>query len=112
MARFYGTIQGARGPASRLGHTRSGLRVTAQSYNGDVEVHLGAGKDDSDCAGIMVCAHGGGQSFCLYHGDVAALRTQEGQKAWIMELVRRHHLRDEIIHEFAEEALRQRAEGA
>ena len=38
MAKFFGTVQGGRGKATRLGH--SGLSVTAQSYEGSVIVNL------------------------------------------------------------------------
>ncbi len=40
MAHFYGTIQGNRGQASRLGSKTSGLSLTAASYQGAVNTHL------------------------------------------------------------------------
>lgn len=40
MARFYGTVQGGRGEASHLVHKNSGLRVSARSYSGDVNIEL------------------------------------------------------------------------
>lgn len=40
MAQFYGTIQGSRGSASRLGDKQSGLQVSAASWSGRVEVDL------------------------------------------------------------------------
>jgi hypothetical protein len=36
MARFYGTLQGARGEATRLGHASSGLHTTTSSWSGRV----------------------------------------------------------------------------
>lgn len=57
MARFYGTIQGARGPASRLGHAASGLDVSACSWQGRVEVGLCA-RDDEDVVHIRAEQHG------------------------------------------------------
>lgn len=46
MARFYGSLQGRRGEATRLGDSSSGLRVEACSWNGKVVVRLGS--EDSD----------------------------------------------------------------
>lgn len=107
MARFYGTIQGGRGQATRLGHANSGLHVTAQSYNGDVVVDLRAEGDRRDDAYIYVRGHGASGQYTLYAGDVSKLLTAEGQKAWIKKLVKSHHLRDEIVREYAEDALRE-----
>lgn len=45
MARFYGQVQGARGPASRLGH--KDLEVVAASWGGAVRTTLFTrGKED------------------------------------------------------------------
>ena len=33
MARFYGTVQGRRGEASRLGDSKSGMRTTCRGWN-------------------------------------------------------------------------------
>lgn len=40
MAHFYGTLQGARGQASRCGSRSSGIRASAQSYSGSVVASL------------------------------------------------------------------------
>lgn len=40
MAHFYGTLQGSRGEASRLGTKASGLQVTAASWDGAIDVSL------------------------------------------------------------------------
>ena len=40
MAHFYGSIQGQRGEATRLGNKNSGLQVTAASWDGAISVHL------------------------------------------------------------------------
>lgn len=57
MARFYGTVQGGRGQANRLGHANTGLEVEACSYQGKVVVHLSA-KDDVDLVNIRADQHG------------------------------------------------------
>ena len=43
MAKFYGTIQGARGPATRLGH--KSIKAAAQSYDGSVITELSYDED-------------------------------------------------------------------
>ncbi len=40
MAQFRGTIEGARGSASRLGHKGSGLKVTANGWDTGARVYL------------------------------------------------------------------------
>ena len=40
MSRLYGTLQGCRGEATRCGSTTSGLRVSAQSYNGSLITYM------------------------------------------------------------------------
>jgi hypothetical protein len=87
MARYYGTIQGARGPASRLGHASGGLSVTAQSFNGDIVVHLYAPdhRSSTDYVEIIARPHGGGQYTTLYNGKISDLLGKGGQD----ELIRR-----------------------
>jgi hypothetical protein len=49
MAHFYGTVEGNRGQASRLGSKVNGLTTTAASWQGAVVVYMrhnkGTGKD-------------------------------------------------------------------
>lgn len=85
MARYYGTIQGARGPTSRLGHR--GLEVTAQSYQGDIVVNFDA-KGDEDRVGIYARPHSGGSYVCLYCGPVAALVDTEERQKFLREIAR------------------------
>jgi hypothetical protein len=40
MAHFFGALQGARGPATRLGSKGSGLTTTAASWNGAIQVEV------------------------------------------------------------------------
>ena len=46
MSEFYGQIVGNRGPASRGGSRESGIHVSAQSWDGSVQVDLRRGKHD------------------------------------------------------------------
>jgi hypothetical protein len=72
MARFRGTVVGNRGTASRLGHTKGGLRVQARSWNGDVQTLL-YDKDGEDWATVIL-TNGKGSSIVLYRGPLADYR--------------------------------------
>lgn len=73
MARFFGTVQGGRGEATRLGHANTGLHVSAQSYHGSVVVML------DDEGGETYVTIGVARRSCrhfdevLYRGPIAAL---------------------------------------
>jgi hypothetical protein len=72
MAHFYGTLQGNRGEASRLGTPNSGLDVTAASWQGAISVRLYA-RGDVDCATIRMRKwHGSGEDKLIYDGPVGA----------------------------------------
>lgn len=72
MARFYGTIKGNRGQATRMGTTASGMRSIAASWSGAVEAHAyasnGADRDSVDVS--LIRWHGEGVSLPLYRGPV------------------------------------------
>jgi len=40
MSKFYATIAGSRGPATRTGTRNSGIKAAAQSYDGSVITYL------------------------------------------------------------------------
>lgn len=72
MAHFRGTLQGARGEASRLGGKGSGLSATAASWEGRVEVSLYY-DESKDCDMARVCLtqhHGRGVYVELYNGPL------------------------------------------
>ena len=73
MAHFYGTLQGARGRVvSRLGHAKTGLCVTAASWQGAVSVELYVDNNDVDCAAVWLTTHNGaGTRRQLYDGPVS-----------------------------------------
>ena len=71
MARFYGSLCGSRGEASRLGTKSSGLRTVAASWNGAVEVQLYE-RDGVDYARVALMPwHGHGAQRELYDGPVS-----------------------------------------
>ena len=71
MAHFYGTLQGVRGEASRLGGKESGLRTVAASWEGSVCVYLSY-ENGCDWATVRLEPwHGRGESKLLYDGPVS-----------------------------------------
>ncbi len=74
MAHFYGELNGARGPASRLGTKGSGLKVVAASWQGAVKTTLyHNSRDGKDYAIVaLIPWHGKGVSRILYEGPVDA----------------------------------------
>jgi hypothetical protein len=84
MAQFRGTVRGARGEVSRLGHKNSGMTVEAQSWEGKVVVRLyrleTAGPDGQDWAEVTLGRHhGAGTDVVLYHGPVGGYDAQDGR---------------------------------
>lgn len=99
MARYRGTVVGGRGEASRLGHATTGLRVTAQSYSGDITITfnplLKSNGDlvDEDWCCITARPHrhsgSGYDGITLYNGPIGALLDSNGQDRLILELAER-----------------------
>jgi len=73
MAHFYGTLQGARGQASRLGTRNSGLRIEACSWQGKVTVRLYTCNGVDHARVELGRHHGHGGQATLYDGPVAGM---------------------------------------
>lgn len=73
MARFYGTVQGGRGQASRLGHGTTGLTVKAMSHSGDLVVELFDADGEDHCEIRVRRHHSMANGHLLYRGPIAAL---------------------------------------
>lgn len=70
MSRFYGTLQGNRGEATRCGSEASGIRATAASWSGAVRSYV-FDKDGEDWARVeLIRWRGVGTSALLYEGPV------------------------------------------
>lgn len=83
MPRFYGTIQGAHGPVSCLGH--SGLLVTAQSFEGDILISL-VKTNEGDKVKLAIRDHGHGPPTQLYFGFIRDLLDMEKRSAMMHAL--------------------------
>lgn len=71
MAHFYGTIQGSRGEASRLGGKNTGLQTTAASWHGAVRTVLYVDDKGRDCARVSLTPwQGRGISRDVFEGPV------------------------------------------
>jgi hypothetical protein len=71
MARFFGTVQGGRGKATRLGHKE--MYVTAQSYSGSVIVAMFTENGEDYVSIGLGNGSTGGSNFSLYSGPVKNL---------------------------------------
>lgn len=72
MAHFYGTVQGNRGDAARMGSIHSGFSAVAASFQGAVDVHL-YHVDGVDKARIRLKPwQGAGVERTLYDGPVGS----------------------------------------
>lgn len=86
MARFYGTVQGNRGEATRLGHASRGLRVSAQSYSGSIIIRL-FDKDGEDWVTIGVAPSSSRQAAKdLYTGPIEQL-VNSSQRATLITML-------------------------
>jgi hypothetical protein len=72
MAHFYGTIQGNRGQASRLGSKNSGFHTIAASWEGAVVTRLWHDEESGvDWCEVRLSTWGGmGTERLLYRGPV------------------------------------------
>ena len=76
MANFFGTVQGGRGKATRLGHSE--LDVTAQSYDGSIVVNLR--RDTAGETHVSICVSEGSTSagvYNLYRGPIKKLFSDQ-----------------------------------
>lgn len=112
MARFYGTVQGNKGVASRLGHAVGGLRVEARTWTQSFRVELWAndanvGKKNEEKTDYGYVSLGG---FKLFSGPVEQFTSKEGIAAWLVSHLRRDNDVARIVMEqFANEALEEHA---
>lgn len=89
MARFYGTVAGGRGEASRLGHANTGLRTKAASWSGAVEVTMYA-EGEEDHVRIVAAKHGNSGP------DQAAGEIYDGPVTGLKEIVDFWQRRDQL----------------
>lgn len=73
MAEFYGTLQGARGEATRLGHKSSGITTTAASWKGAIRTRLYDVEGVTNAVIELTPWHGTGEYRELYRGPLAEL---------------------------------------
>ncbi len=79
MAHFYGSIQGNRGEATRLGTKNSGLETVAASWEGAVQVQV-IYNERLDCDMVevrLIPWHGQGVYRTLYRGPISGAKREE-----------------------------------
>lgn len=74
MSRFYGTVQGNKGQATRCGHATSGIRTEAAGWGGCIEVVVFGerGSDDDFFVVTMRPWHGSGDSVRIASGVIGS----------------------------------------
>jgi len=87
MSHFYGTLQGARGKATRRGHKTTGLVTIAASWRGAIQVCLRYDvKSGEDIAAIyFVPWHGNGRNMLIYAGPVSGEGFAPQEKSELKE---------------------------
>ncbi|EIZ87110.1 gp62 protein [Methylobacterium sp. GXF4] len=71
MAHFIGTVQGARGEASRLGHKSSGITGYVASWSGGCRSTAYVSAAGVDCVLIELVPHqGSGTHQVIYDGPI------------------------------------------
>ena len=82
MSRFYGTVQGNRGEASRSGHSVGGMTTWCASWNGAVRCYAYVGEGGIDCVRVTLTQwHGNGprKDIVLYNGPMRGPQSEEAE---------------------------------
>ena len=78
MSRFYGTVQGNRGEASRGGSTSSGLTTYCASWRGAIRCAAYVDKDGKDCVRVEKTTwQGAGEYKLLYDGPIGTVEIKK-----------------------------------
>ena len=75
MSTFYGTLQGCRGEATRCGSRASGIKASAQSWDGSIITELSYTDDDELL--VRICVTDGSSSYmsgATWRGTIDELR--------------------------------------
>lgn len=76
MAKYYGTVKGNRGAATRIGSSSSGLMASAQSWNGSLIAYVHDGDGDEPIFDIEIS---NGSSACgsrVFSGTLSELKEK------------------------------------
>ena len=88
MARFFGSIQGARGEATRLGSASSGIAARAQGWNIGARVDCSVGRDGEDYCSVSLTTGSSGYGSDIYLGQASIGKDGSMQFSPSVELVR------------------------
>ena len=82
MARFYASIQGDRGEATRKGNTKSGLAGNIRGWNVGARVLMSADENDEDVCTVYLTAGSNGKrgSVCIGRFKVEDLDRLEKEQ--------------------------------
>jgi hypothetical protein len=78
MGHFYGTVQGNRGEASRMGSKNSGMETYCASWKGAIRCFAYVNSDGKDCIRVeMTSWRGVGEYKLLYDGLIGEYKPND-----------------------------------
>lgn len=76
MAKYYGTIKGNRGAATRIGSSSSGLMAAARSWNGSLIAYVHDGEGDEPIFDIEIANGSSAYGSCVFSGTLSELKEK------------------------------------
>lgn len=102
MSKFYGTLQGARGPVTRCGTAGSGIEAHIRGWNHGIRVHVGFGDHAQVLATIIVTRGSNGpagiSSFTLSDKDMDDLASGSATIEIVPVIQDNYELKEEGDH--------------
>ena len=76
MAKYYGTVKGNRGAATRIGSSSSGLMTSAQSWNGSLITYVHDGKGSEPVFDIEISEGSSVYGSRVFSGTLRELKER------------------------------------
>ena len=76
MAKYYGTVQGNRGAATRIGSASSGITASAQSWNGSLIAYIHDGDGDEPIFDIEIANGSSAYGSRVFSGTLRELKEK------------------------------------
>lgn len=76
MAKYYGTVQGNRGAATRIGSSSSGITASAQSWNGSLITYVHDGDGDEPIFDIEISNGSSAYGSRVFSGTLGELKEK------------------------------------
>lgn len=79
MSTLYGSLQGARGEATRCGTKSSGMRASVQSWNGSLVSYMSLDENEKPIIRLYISEHSTGSSWgasLVFSGTLEELKNK------------------------------------